>query len=597
MGLLDSISISQAALGALVLYLAWQVVRPFVVKTALDNIDGPPSESFVFGNIPNLMSRHCFKLREELARQYGRVILLHGLLGAKWVVTYDPKALHAVFIKEQDIYEEPVASLRLLLGPGLLGTLGEQHRKQRKMLNPVFSTKHLRDMTPLFYDIVHKTRDAIMTRVRAGAQEKDSGVELDMLSWMGRTTLEVLGQAGLGYSFDPLVKDVPDDFATAIKDFFPQMARSIVLRLLLPVAVKIGPPQFRRRVVDMIPADQVQRMKDISDILHARSVLIFNEKKTALAQGDEAIKHQIGEGRDIMSILLRANMLASDEDKLGDDELIGQISTMILAGMDTTANTLARILHLLAQHPEVQERARAEIIQAVEAEGNGDMLDFDRLMELPYLDAICRETLRTYVSTSLCTLASRRSSGITVLSHALLRNTSTVKDTVLPFSKPIRGKDGTLLSAIPIPKGTRIVADVYACNRNPELWGPDADKWRPERWLEGVPKAVEDARVPGVYSHLMTFIGGSRACIGFKFAQVEMSEPLSAFRLPSIVWCLTARLRLVRTESVLCILLQWFKFELTDKPITWNFAAVQYPTVGKDSTNPELPLKVSLLRP
>ncbi|KAL7285768.1 hypothetical protein ACG7TL_000877 [Trametes sanguinea] len=543
MGILDNVTISQAALGALVVYVAWQLIRPFVVKTALDNIDGPPSDSFLFGNIPRWMGRHCWEWREELSRQYGRVMILRSVFNNKWLVTYDPKALHAVFIKEQDIYEEPIASLRLLLGPGLLGTIGEQHRKQRKMLNPVFSTKHLRDMTPLFYEIVHKTRDAITSRVRAGAQEKDSGVELDMLSWMGRTTLEVLGQAGLGYSFDPLVEDVPDEFATAVKDFFPQMVRSVVPRLLLPFATKIGSPQFRRRVLDMIPAEQVQRMKDISDILHARSVLIFNEKKAALERGDESIKHQIGEGRDIMSILLRANMMASDEDKLGDDELIGQVSTMILAGMDTTANTLARILQLFAQHPEVQERARAEIMQAIEAEGDGDKLDFDRLMDLPYLDAICRETLRT-----------------------------TIKDTVMPLSEPIHGKDGTLMAAIPVPKGTRIVADLYACNRNPELWGPDAGQWRPERWLEGVPKSIEDARIPGVYSHLMTFVGGSRACIGFKFAQVEM-------------------------KTVLCVLLQWFKFELTDKPIAWNFAAVQYPTVGKESTIPEMPLKVSLLHP
>ncbi|KAJ2970021.1 hypothetical protein NUW54_g12828 [Trametes sanguinea] len=299
MGILDNITISQAALGALVLYIAWQLVRPFVVKTALDNIDGPPSNSILFGNMPRWMSRHCWEWREELSRQYGRVMILRSLFNNKWLVTFDPKALHAVFIKEQDIYEEPIASLRLLLGPGLLGTIGEQHRKQRKMLNPVFSTKHLRDMTPLFYEIVHKTRDAITSRVRAGAQEKDSGVELDMLSWMGRTTL---------------------------RGARPQMVRSVVPRLLLPVAVKIGSPEFRRRVLDMIPAEQVQRMKDISDILHARSVLIFNEKKAALARGDESIKHQIGEGRDIMSILLKANMMASDEDKLGDDELIGQVS-------------------------------------------------------------------------------------------------------------------------------------------------------------------------------------------------------------------------------------------------------------------------------
>ena len=67
---------------------------------------------------------------------------------------------------------------------------------------------------------------------------------------------------------------------------------------------------------------------------------------------------------------------------------------MILAGMDTTANSLARVLQLLAENQDVQERLRAEITQAVEADGDGDMLDFDKLMELPYLEAVCRETLR-----------------------------------------------------------------------------------------------------------------------------------------------------------------------------------------------------------
>ena len=112
-------------------------------------------------------------------------------------------------------------------------------------------------------------------------------------------------------------------------------------------------------------------MREISDIMHERSVLIYNLKKDALEKGDEALKHQIGEGRDIMSILceyiwcmhmsmypggcprrqgragraasalgsdsaryrsdmglgtVRENMKASEQDKLPDDELIGQVS-------------------------------------------------------------------------------------------------------------------------------------------------------------------------------------------------------------------------------------------------------------------------------
>ena len=62
--------------------------------------------------------------------------------------------------------------------------------------------------------------------------------------------------------------------------------------------------------------------------------------------------------------------------------------------MDTTSNALSRTLHLLAIHPDVQEKLRAEI---VEAQG-GDRSDipYDDLVKLPYLDAICRETLRLY---------------------------------------------------------------------------------------------------------------------------------------------------------------------------------------------------------
>ena len=63
--------------------------------------------------------------------------------------------------------------------------------------------------------------------------------------------------------------------------------------------------------------------------------------------------------------------------------------------MDTTSNALARILHQLALHPEVQEKLRQELVRARD-DGAGSLrdLDYDEVMELPYLDAVCRETLR-----------------------------------------------------------------------------------------------------------------------------------------------------------------------------------------------------------
>ena len=64
-------------------------------------------------------------------------------------------------------------------------------------------------------------------RVRAGTSEKQRSVEADMYLWMGRCALELIGQAGLGYSFDPLTADKPDAYAMAVKSLqFVLLSRS-----------------------------------------------------------------------------------------------------------------------------------------------------------------------------------------------------------------------------------------------------------------------------------------------------------------------------------------------------------------------------------
>lgn len=101
-------------------------------------------------------------------------------------------------------------------------------------------------------------------------------------------------------------------------------------------------------------------------------------------------------------------MEAAEEDRLPEEEVIAQMSyvtlhfafiaffgssnfrTLTFAGTDTTSNALARILDILADRQDVQDKLRAEIIEA----RNGQDIGYDQLIELPYLDAICRETIR-----------------------------------------------------------------------------------------------------------------------------------------------------------------------------------------------------------
>ncbi|KAI1785096.1 hypothetical protein LXA43DRAFT_168292 [Ganoderma leucocontextum] len=66
---------------------------------------------------------------------------------------------------------------------------------------------------------------------------------------------------------------------------------------------------------------------------------------------------------------------------------------------------------------------------------------------------------------------------------------------LLPLSKPIRMLYGSALLSLPIPRGTRLIPNMAACNVDPVLSGPDASKWKSERWLKRLPKAREEARV------------------------------------------------------------------------------------------------------
>lgn len=71
----------------------------------------------------------------------------------------------------------------------------------------------------------------------------------------------------------------------------------------------------------------------------------------------------------------------------------------------------------------------------------------------------------------------------------------------MPLSQPMRGVDGKYMQEVPVPKDTNIIIAIRASNRNKELWGEDAKQWKPERWLAPLPKTVEDAHLPGVYSN------------------------------------------------------------------------------------------------
>lgn len=541
--------IAQCIVACIVLSPCWEFLRRLVVKTDLDNIPAPPTHSFMKGSFSKIFATDAWDFHTEIGRKFGRVARINAVLGDKQLYVSDPKAIQHIVVKDQDIFEETssfLAGTNLLFGKGILATLGDHHRKQRKMLNPVFSITHMRQMIPIFYDVTHKLGSTLRSKLAIGCQE------IDVMHWITRTALELIMQSGLGYSIDSLADNSDlHPYSVAAKQLTPVMFTMVFFhKYFLTTFVKLGPPRFRRFLVDLLPFKNARRLRDIVDIIHNTSIEILEAKRHALKAGDEAVANQVGRGKDIISILMKANMEASEEDKLPESEVLAQMSTLTFAAMDTTSSALSRILSILAIHPEVQDRVRQEILDALE-KNEGRDLSYDELVSLPLLDAVCRETLRLYPPVSTVMRTAR-------------------KDALLPLHTPIISVDGRVMHEIVVPKDTSVIVSIINCNRDPALWGLDSYEWKPERWLSPLPSTVLEAPIPGIYSHLMTFSGGGRACIGFKFSQLEM-------------------------KVVLSVLLSSFRFAPSEKEIVWEMSGLSVPTEKGHPGEPKMPLNVILL--
>jgi len=126
-----------------------------------------------------------------------------------------------------------------------------------------------------------------------------------------------------------------------------------------------------------------------------------------------------------------------------------------------------------------------------------------------------------------------------------------------------------MIDCIPVQAGTMVIAGTAALNRDPAIWGPNADQWIPERWLRPLPEAVVDAYPSEASSHMMAFMGGGRLCTASRFAEAEI-------------------------KAILYVLLSRMMFRPPEKPILWDTYTFATPVVqGRGS--PSMPLMVTLL--
>jgi len=559
----------------------WKLVRIWASRkaNALD-VAGLEKEHWLKGNMDSIVVDsfdRCLKLAED----YGGAVKFHALFGEEWLFVSDPRALHHILFKEQHIFEEIddfILSNKVVFGDGLISTLGEQHRKQRKMLNPVFSISNMRELLPIIQTISHQLKSILMSNLTT-----HHPVELDVLPWLSRSSLDCICEGVLGYHSAALDTGNENEYTEALRMLGPSIGKTLLFRPTVPLVMRNFSLYWCKKMADWLTIDWLptQPMRDLRELrrivetMDSASRNIFQEKKAALATPMPSQSHDMSggtRGKDIMSIMLSANASSVERDRLSDAELLGQMNVMIFAGLETTTAAVARALYMLAKHPHVQQQLRAEICDAVTAhqavnakDGCGSVkLPYDSLMNLPFLDAVVRETLRLYPP--IPTLARRTTSATTV-----------------PLQSPVRSVSGEEINTIPVAKNQAVVISILAANHNKAVWGEDASEWKPERWLNSTQVGVKDGvKYTGVYSSMMTFLAGNRSCIGLKFAEMEIKDALATL-VPDIDFALPSE----PDENGHV------------KEIYWKMTGFHTPVVkvpAGDGETPQLPLSLRLVR-
>lgn len=191
---------------------------------------------------------------------------------------------------------------------------------------------------------------------------------------------------------------------------------------------------------------------------------------------------------DILTVAMESGLFS-------DNELVDQMMTFLAAGHETTASALIWAIYSMAKHPETQTRLRAEVrahLPSPSAESSN--VTSESIERMPYLSAVCRETLRVFP----------------------------------PIAMTIRvAVTDTSINGHFIPKGTTIIIPPCAVNTSTSLWGPDATEFKPERWLKDG-SSMGDGGMTSNYDFL-TFLHGPRSCIGQAFAMGEYACLVAAW--------------------------------------------------------------------
>ncbi|WP_128548206.1 cytochrome P450 [Larkinella soli] len=385
----------------------------------------------------------------RLQRRYDRLVQF-SVVGRLITLTLTPEDARHILQENNKNYlkSEAYQVLQMFLGNGLLNSEGDFWRRQRRLAQPAFHRQRL----ALLVDGMNEDTSALLKRWRQNDPTRPVDVTEEMMKLALAIVTRSLFSSDVSRYLDNVSRSITVIIETAYKElfnFFP-----FTRNLPTPRTIRY------RRAVEKIEAI-------IYEIIDRRR----NERRT-------------GQYDDLLEMLMEAR----DEDtgeQMTDKQLRDEVTTIFMAGHETTANALSWALYLLADHPEVVRKMREEIDRVLGPDG---LPTVETLRELTYVMQVIQETMRLYPPAWI-------------------------------FSRQPLRTDQFGEYRIVMPGARAVLICPYLLHRDPKYWAApdrfDPDHFRPER-----------VRERPTYAYL-PFGGGPRMCIGNNFALMEMQIVLA----------------------------------------------------------------------
>jgi len=427
-----------------------------------DDLPGPRPYPVV-GNALQLDSRTSHLQMQRWCDEYGPIYRMR--VGPRRVMVIGDHALVARVLRDRPEGFRRTSALETIwtemgMQPGLFAVNGEVWKRQRRMVMAGFDPAHVKRYFPALQQVAA----ALARRWQKAAQQ---GQTIDLQADLMRYTVDTI--AGLAFGAEVNTLETEGNVLQHHLDkIFPALGR----RLLSPLPIW----RWWRSAADR------ELERGVAEVNKAVDGFIAQARARLAAEPSR---------REHPENLLEAMLAAADEPGSGidDKQVSGNVLTMLLAGEDTTANTIAWMIHLLWRHPAALQRAQAEVRGVVSDPARPT---WDEIARLDFIEACAHETMRLKPVAPLLV---------------------------------VQALADTTLADVQVPKGM-VVTTVMRRDSVSDEHVPRAAAFEPERWLAAGEGGA--AALAGSARRIsMPFGAGPRICPGRYLALLEMKMAMA----------------------------------------------------------------------